>query len=222
MCVNINMDTRFADVQRHFREGDKVDATAPDRKKLPNFIYLGQQDPNLAVEVANVLAKLGPGYNDIGSETYAVSQRFASILESFPEDYVQIMLQGAKGEGLVETDYCLPKHTGVTDILRQYVSDFFRARIAVLKPGQVIDYHIDTNTTQMCRVQFPIQGEQHWFIRRGKAVEEKVLKPGEIWFVNTGFPHKVINEEGTDRVTVLVGCKHEYVQKRIEELTASG
>lgn len=214
------MDKRFADVQRHFRDGDKVDANAPDRKKLPNFIYLGQYDHRLAYEVGALMGQLGADYNDIGSETYAVSQRFASILESFPEDYVQIMLQGSKNDGLVETDYCLPKYTSITDILRRYISDFFRARIAILHPGEVIDYHIDTNTTQMCRVQFPIVAEQHWSIRRGKKVEEKVLKPGEIWFVNTGWPHKVVNESDMARVTVLVGCKHEYVQKRIDELAA--
>ena len=215
------MDKRFRNVQEHFRDGDKVDAAAPDRRDVPNFIYLGQQSPMLAEEVHQLLARLGMGYNDIGSERYAVSQKFASILESFPEDYVQIMLQGADNDGMVETDYCLPKHTSVTDILRLYIQEFYRARIAVLHPGQTIDYHIDTNTTQMCRVQFPIQAEQHWFIRRGKKVEEKVLKPGEIWFVNTGWPHKVINEEGVDRITVLLGCKYEFVKRRIDELAAS-
>jgi hypothetical protein len=212
------MDSRFRDVQKHFRDGDKVNYSAPDRKQLPNFIYLGVQPPELKIEVHRLLDQLGMGYNDIGSDDYAVSKKFASILESFPEDYIQIMLQEAINGGLVETDYCLPKHTSVTNILRPYIKDFFRARIAVLHPGQTIDYHIDTNTTQMCRVQFPIQAEQHWSIKRGTVIEEKILKPGEIWFVNTGFAHKVVNEEGIDRITVLLGCKYEYIKERIDGL----
>ena len=214
-------DKDFMQVQRHFRDGDHVDLESPDRKELPNFIYLGEYDPALVEQVDVLLAQLGPGYNDIGSKNYEVSGKFASILKSFPEDYVQIMLQGAETDGMVETDYHLPKHTSVTDILRGYIGEFFRARIAVMSPGAVIDYHIDTNTKQMCRVQFPIRGKQHWFIKRGSEVEEKTLNPGEIWFVNTGFPHRVENEEDIDRVTVLLGCKYDQVAKRIDAVHAS-
>lgn len=216
------MDRAFRDVQKHFRAGDKIDNNAPDRKQLPNFIYLGQQPPELKEEVMKLVTELGTGFNDINQSTYTVSQKFSSILKSFPEDYIQIMLQSYKNEGLVETDYCLPKHTAITDILSRYISDFYRARIAVLHPGETIDYHIDTNTNQMCRVQFPIQATQHWYIKRNTGeVEEKILNPGEIWFVNTGFAHKVVNEEGIDRITVLLGCKYEHIQSRIDELSSS-
>ena len=211
------MNIKFREVQKHFRSGDKTDFNSPDRKQLPNFIYLGQQPKELAEEVYKLLDKLGSDHNDINQPSYSVSKKFPSILKSFPKDYIQIMLQNYQGEGLLETDYCLPKHTRITDILELYVKNFFRARIAVLHPGRIIDYHIDTNTNQMCRVQFPIQAEQLWYIRRNGETEEKILKPGEIWFVNTGFAHKVINEEGVDRITVLLGCKYDRIKDNIGE-----
>ena len=205
--------TSFLGVQKHLAEKDldKSDI-GPDRRKLPTYKLLGHTDPALVQAVADCLAEVS-GLNDVDQDSYPISQLYPNLRAIFPEDYRQVLLQGFIGEGKHETDFRLPKHTGVTQYVDPFVPEYYRARIAILSPGAQINWHIDTNTSQMCRVQFPVVGEQHWKIQRGKTIEEKILRPGEVWFVNTGLKHTVVNEADVDRVTVLVGCRFSAIQQ---------
>ena len=208
--------TSFLGVQKHLAQKDwDENDIGPDRKKLPNFHLLGHSDPRLLDATLKCLEHVA-GLNDVDADSYPISQLYPNLRAIFPEKYRQVLLQDFIDEGKHETDFRVPKYTDVTQYVDPFVNEYFRARIAILSPGDEINWHIDTNTSQMCRVQFPLVGEQKWYMKRGKQVEEKILRPGEVWFVNTGLMHKVVNETDEDRITVLVGCRYSAIERHFE------
>jgi len=199
----------------------------PDRKELPNFKLLGAlsfTDSALVLGAAqHILAEVGEDYNDINNETYRVAQD-CPLKTYFPPTYRQVLIQTPITDGVAEEDYrCIPALDGKSRITIYHVlkifglNDFYRARLAILPPGGVLDWHIDTNTSVSCRVQIPIMGDCIWEIRRKKEVEARVLTPFQVSFTNTGYAHRVSNPHPTeDRVCLTIGCHYDAIKKWFE------
>jgi len=89
--------------------------------------------------------------------------------------------------------------------------DFYRARLAILPAGACLDWHIDTDTSVSCRIQIPLQGSMTWQIRKKDRLEVSHMKPGSIWFTNTGYEHRVENVGNEDRVVLTIGCQSHFL-----------
>lgn len=191
----------------------------PRRNRLPNYFPVGEFDhrlTSLCLELCNRLS----GYNDIMGESYNMSKS-SPLCAYFPSTYRQILLQSARTTGLFESDYTEDRYPEILEEIRRALPgvDFYRARLAVLPPGQVLDWHIDTDTSVSCRIQFPIKGSSNWSIDRKGLLEEKALLPRQIWFTNTGYLHKVENSGHEDRIVLTIGCSYQSLASHVGEFS---
>lgn len=223
---------------------EHIKGNGPDRKLLPNYQKLGDVDDLGAgtfVKLRNTVERHLAHYegrNDINDEaSYEIAQN-CPLKTYFPSSYRQLLLQhyrqpidpslsdeekeACKQPATSEFDYksytVQPIYDSIGKVLYEFIPSHFRARIAVLPPGEVLDWHIDSNTSYACRIQIPVIGSCHWQIKRRKEVESRILNPGEVWFMNTGFSHRVENNGTEDRVVLLVGCKFDDIKDRFPEI----
>ena len=95
----------------------------------------------------------------------------------------------------------------------------YRARISVMHGGNELNYHIDTDTSVLCRVQIPAQTTGSLFQWKTKTEEVSLtMKLGEAYFVNTGWLHRVINPTDSIRVVLLFGVDYENISGKGELL----
>jgi len=207
---------------------EHIKGDGPDRKLLPNYYKLGDVNDVGSFEAFRESVKRQvdkwPNRNDINnSAMYEIAQT-CSLKTYFPSTYRQLLFQQTNPKlEREETEFDYVGYTvhsiyeEIGKILYELVPNHFRARVAILPPGEVLDWHIDSNTSYACRLQIPIIGSCHWQIRRRKEIESKVLQPGEVWFTNTGFSHRVENNGTEDRVVLLVGCRFDDIKSRFSE-----
>ena len=194
----------------------------PDRQELPSYRLLGALSFTdscvILGAVQALLSEVGEAHNDINNaEAYQIAQG-CPLKTYFPPTYRQVLLQKPMTDGSTEEDYrCIRGHQGlkIYHSLKSFgLTDFYRARLAVLPPGGVLDWHIDTNTSVSCRVQIPIIGNCIWGINRKNKVGQQCLRPFEVWFTNTGYSHRVENTHPTeDRVCLVIGCHYDAIKK---------
>ncbi len=195
----------------------------PDRKELPTFHRLGQYDitgfRSLERLVTEQLKSHPDDYNDINNpKTYEIAQA-CELKTYFSSTYRQLLLQNT-GTRLEDADIVPDEweYTNYIDgadefgeLINQYVKPHFRSRIAVLPPTEKLDWHIDTNTSYACRVGIVIRGSQRFMIKRGSKIESQIMHPGEVWFCNTGFSHRVEVVGDVARVGIVTGCHYDAI-----------
>lgn len=201
--MKFNHNDRYPKINKNHVKGNGI-----DRKYLPNYFKLGEFDQGLIEDVMKVYY-LTINENHIGSNSEYEMSTESPLRTYFPETYRQIILQKPLTDGSFEKDYqSFEENTNVLNKVKNLLKGitFYRCRIATLPAGDILDWHIDTNTSVLSRVHFVISDNAHWFINRKGIVEEKILRKGEIWFTNTGYNHKVVNDTNKDRIVVTVGC----------------
>jgi quercetin dioxygenase-like cupin family protein len=193
-----------------------VTGQGPGRQWLPSYHYLGPVDP-LVMTLANEEIEsfiAAERETDCCTDIYPVSHG-NPLNDLFGPHYKQMLLQLAENEGLLERDYVVPRNALAERLLtwldRMHL---FRARLARLRPGGVADWHIDTNTSVACRVQFLIRGESTWSIKRSGSVETQRMVAGETWFANTGWAHRIDNYGTEDRWVLIAGCDYNELARQ--------
>jgi hypothetical protein len=203
----------------------------PDRKLLPTFQRLGTYDivdyRSLERLVAEQLATHAADYNDINNPNIYEIAQACELKTYFTSAYRQILLQTTadrpEDADAVpdEWEYRQYQESAVEfeGLINQFVEPHFRARIAVIPPTEKLDWHIDTNTSYACRVSIMVHGAQKFMIKRDGKIETQIMRPGEIWFCNTGFSHsvEVIDDwsGSTDRVGIVVGCHYQAIESLV-------
>lgn len=208
--MDFNYNKRYPKINKTHVRGEGI-----DRKHLPNYFKLGEFDQDLIDDIMKVYYDT-INENHIGSESNYEMSIESPLRTYFPKTYRQIILQNPVTDGSFEKDYqSFDENTDILNKVKDLLKGitFYRCRIATLPAGDVLDWHIDTNTSILSRVHFIISDNAHWFIDRKGTVEEKILKKGEIWFTNTGYNHKVINDTDRDRIVVTVGCDSRDLDK---------
>jgi quercetin dioxygenase-like cupin family protein len=199
----------------------------PDRKLLPSFHQLGTYNTSnfrkLEVSVINQLASHPSDHNDItNSEVYRIAQA-CELKDYFTSSYQQYLLQtvGIRTEDTnsIPDEWEYTDYNDSTiefrDLFNQFVDPHFRARIACLPAGQELGWHIDTNTSYACRVQIMIHGEHEFLIKRKGIIEQQIMRQGEVWFINTGFSHKVTVIGDEPRVGIVLGCHFAAIASQV-------
>lgn len=163
--------------------------------------------------------------NDLGGDNYQLSQH-CDVKNVFTssETYKQIILQECTAEDTIdETNYMHWRNDISTTAIENYLTTAFvkpyRARISVMHGGNELNYHIDTDTSVLCRVQIPAQTTGSLFQWKTKTEEVSLtMKLGEAYFVNTGWLHRVINPTDSIRVVLLFGVDYENISGKGELL----
>jgi quercetin dioxygenase-like cupin family protein len=199
----------------------------PDRKLLPTFRRIGTYDVDdyRALErlVAEQLATHAPDYNDINNpNVYEIAQS-CELKTYFTSNYRQILFQTTadrpEDADIVpeEWEYQNYQESAVEfeELINQFVKPHFRARLAVIPPTEKLDWHIYTNTSYACRVSIMIHGHQKFMIKRGNKIITQIMHPGEVWFCNTGFSHRVEVIGDEPREGIVVGCLYKAIENSV-------
>jgi len=97
------------------------------------------------------------------------------------------------------------KYEPVIEKLRNTVGvdKFYRLRMAWMEPGERVEPHVDQ--PHIDRFTMVMRGE-HRFVLTVRGVEhEKIMKPGDIWYINTNWDHSVYTINNEPRLALL-GC----------------
>ena len=194
----------------------------PRRHQMKTHGTVTQNVPKDVLEQIYQIAATYNG-NDLGGDNYQISQH-CDVKTAFTasESYSQILLQqlnnGAENE-VDETNYTTWRKDLQTNLIEQYLENTFktpyRARISVMHGGNELNYHIDTDTSVLCRVQIPVITEGSLFQWKTKTEEISLdMLTGNSYFVNTGWLHRVTNDSNNIRIVLIFGVDYDNLPNK--------
>lgn len=189
----------------------RAKGTGPRRNKLKPFVKLGVASNNVVWELNTIIDQWR--HNDIGGDNYAITNS-TSYDKSFgisktDSTYRQILLQENK-TGIEDVDefrystwngkyfirYCRNK-------LDEHFSNTYRFRLSEMSGHHEIKWHIDTCTSVACRAQLCLSDDDSIFEFKTKdGIHQLKMQKGEIWFINTGWNHRVVSGHDTRRTAI--------------------
>ena len=179
----------------------RVGGEGPRRNDFVTFAKIGDVDPSL-VEKLNEIADRRDG-NDLGGDNYNLSQ-ICKIEDVFNAagQYRQILIQEKAVDEVTVDEHTYTKYN--EDVTVPFFDQVYRLRISEMPPGHELNWHIDSDTSVMCRAQICLTENDavFQFKRKGK-IEEFTMKPGEMWFINTGWSHRVVAGDTSRRVAIF-------------------
>ena len=188
----------------------RVGGTGPRRNKLKLFEKICDV-PNSVVEELNYILDTYRG-NDIGGDNYGISQN-CNYEEVFnvADKYRQVLLQKrieSASDDVNEyfytqwdTNYKLRYTRPELDHYFHYV---YRFRMSEMKDDHELNWHIDADTSVICRAQICLNENDSVLEFRDKdGVHQLRMKPGEMWFINTGWNHRVVNGTKARRAAIF-------------------
>lgn len=203
------------------RPRDRVVGSGPRRHELPNFKLLCHMPEEIVEEFNEIYDHFSEVNFLKDKENYEIKDK-CELVGMIPEKFQHILLQN-KNPRQDEDDVMMElKYTKFTEHCTQNAKDWlcetfpglYRARISVLHPGDLFDWHIDTNTSVACRVSCSLNNDDSTFqVKRRGQVETAKFKVGECWFTNTGWPHRVYNNSDKIRINLLFGIDHERIKR---------
>jgi len=205
----------------------RVNGTGPRRHEMLTHGIVTDTVPQAVI---NEILQIATSYtgNDLGGDNYQLSQH-CDVKNVFTssETYKQIILQESTAENTIdERNYLHWRNDISTIAIENYLTTAFvqpyRTRISVMHGGNELNYHIDTDTSVLCRVQIPAQTTGSLFQWKTKIEEVSLdMKLGEAYFVNTGWLHRVINPTDSIRVVLLFGIDYNDLPNK-ESLLVDG
>ena len=203
---------------------NRVKGTGPRRHEMVTHGVVANNVPQAVIDEILHIANSYTG-NDLGGDNYQLSQH-CDVKNVFTssETYKQIILQECTSENTIdETNYMYWRNDISTTAIESYLTTAFvkpyRARISVMHGGNELNYHIDTDTSVLCRVQIPAQTTGSLFQWKTKTEEVSLtMKLGEAYFVNTGWLHRVINPTDSIRIVLLFGVDYKNISGKGELL----
>jgi hypothetical protein len=189
----------------------RVGGTGPRRNKLKIFQKICDV-PSRLVDELNYILDTNTG-NDIGGDNYGISQN-CNYEEVFnvAGQYRQVLLQTrSESESDDVNEYLYTnwdsryelRHT--KPMLEKHFNNVYRFRMSEMNGDHELNWHIDADTSVICRAQICLNKNDSVFEFKDKdGLHQLRMKPGEMWFINTGWNHRVVNGN-TPRRTAIFG-----------------
>lgn len=199
----------------------RVHGSGPNRKQLKPFSLLD----SLQQSTVDSLLKLAltSDRNDLGTDTYEISKHchFEEVFNA-AQNYRQILLQHRRDllnpvneYNYTVWDESVPRE--VIEKLEQMFGKVYRFRISVMEANHELNWHIDADTSIICRAQICLNDNDSSFDFDAKGVMSSYsAKPGDIHFANTGWKHRVVNGD-KQRVVAIFGFRFEDASKEVQE-----
>jgi len=200
----------------------------PRRHQMKEYGVISSDVPDAVIEE---IFKIANNYdeNDLRGDNYQISQH-CNVNEAFTSSlsYKQILLQELNdnaNDEIDETQYQKWRNDLEISNIKHYLEKTFenpyRARISVMPPGNDLNWHIDTDTSVLCRAQIPVyhKGSKfQWKTKQGNTEVE--MQPGNTYFVNTGWMHRVVNESNNVRIVLIFGIDYDNIPQKERLLIA--
>jgi hypothetical protein len=179
----------------------RVKGTGPRRNDMVTFSKIGDVPKKVVDQLNNIIeSNLG---NDLGSDNYNISQ-LCDVENVFaPKTYYrQILIQekNCNQESIDEHVYTEYNE----NISIPFFNKIYRLRISEMLDNNEMNWHIDTDTSVMCRAQICLNDNDSimQFNRKG-VIEQVHMKKGEMWFINTGWLHRVVTHDDVRRAAIF-------------------
>jgi oxalate decarboxylase/phosphoglucose isomerase-like protein (cupin superfamily) len=186
-----------------------VGNNGPRRQEMKTFAKIGKVSDELGATL-NAIADTRTG-NDLGGDNYNISQ-LCNVEEVFaPKSfYRQILLQEKNCEGDQVDEHVYTEYN--EDVSIPFFKHIYRLRISEMMGEHEMNWHIDQDTSVICRAQLCLNDNDSvfQFKRKGK-IEEFSMKPGEIWFINTGWSHRVVTNTKLRRSAIFGFDYKDYI-----------
>ena len=194
----------------------------PRRNQLTTHGIVATDIPqNVIDEILNI-ANSYEG-NDLRGDNYQISQH-CNVDTAFTASptYRQILLQQLNTDAdneIDETNYQTWRSDLETTAIQEYLNSTFvapyRTRISVMNGGNELNFHIDTDTSVLCRVQIPAQTKGSLFQWKTKTEEVNLdMELGNAYFVNTGWLHRVVNPSDNIRIVLIFGIDYKNLPNK--------
>lgn len=178
----------------------RVKGSGPKRDQMVTFAKLGTVSQEL-LEKLNSIADKRSG-NDLGSDAYNISQHCDVNNVFIDSGYRQILIQERKVDIDTADEHLYTEYN--EDVSIPYFNQIYRLRISEMAPGHEMNWHIDTDTSVMCRAQICLNNNDSVFqFKRRGIIEEFSMRPGELWFINTGWLHRVVSNDTIRRSAIF-------------------
>lgn len=202
----------------------RVRGSGPDRKELPAYQYLTTLPESTVLELKELFVDLEKKNDLRESDSYQISEH-CPLMSTLPEGFQHILLTScAPGKDVKsEESYTewLPqlKTTSFLPWFNEQFPGAFRVRLSLLKPGTEFSWHIDTNTSVACRCSVALNPSGAKFEIKYKQSIQSVTFAGngDVFFTNTGWPHRVYNSGEKDRLNLVFGIKYENLKHLMEK-----
>ena len=188
----------------------RVGGDGPRRNALKTFCKIGEVSHQVVSELNYILDT--HTQNDIGGDNYGISQN-CNYEEVFNvgSSYRQILLQEKQSEsGLDINEYAYQKWTNQHKLrytrpaLDSLFENTYRFRLSEMKGNHELNWHIDADTSVICRAQICLNHNDSIFEFKDKeGVKSLQMQPGEVWFINTGWNHRVVSGNMTRRTAII-------------------
>lgn len=200
---------------------ERVHGTGPTRKELKPFAKLGTLPMELVMQLRALAAS--EQRNDLGGDDYTLPSNFdlAGTFNVTPDKYRQVLFQAATvSDPSSELEYhqWQPGFDAIRAELDKYFNRVYRFRLSVMQPHHEIPFHIDTDTSVSCRAQICLNNGGAKFIWKIKDhVEVLNMGVGDLYFINTGWPHSVQSGPGVREVAIF-GFQYSDLHHEFQEL----
>lgn len=182
----------------------RVRGDGPRRDELVTFAKIGTVSLDL-VNQLNEIVDRRTG-NDLGSDAYNISQHCDVNNVFIDTGYRQVLIQERSQDVDTADEHLYTQYN--EDVTIPLFDQIYRLRISEMAPGHEMNWHIDTDTSVMCRAQICLNENDSVFqFKRRGVIEEFTMEPGDMWFINTGWLHRVVSGDRVRR-SAIFGFDH--------------
>lgn len=184
----------------HETKRQRVRGDGPRRDELVTFAKIGTVSDKVVAQLNEIVDRRSG--NDLGSDAYNISQHCDVNNVFIDTGYRQILIQERESEVDTADEHMYTKYN--EDVTIPGFNQIYRLRISEMAPGNEMNWHIDTDTSVMCRAQICLNDNDSVFqFKRRGVIEEFLMAPGEIWFINTGWLHRVVSGSNVRRSAIF-------------------
>ena len=200
----------------------RVNGSGPKRTQLKTFHKLGTM-PKRVLKELNYILDTNTS-NDIGGDDYAISQN-CDYEEVFnvQDKYRQLLLQKTRDiDPNVTNEYMYATWDGSYPLrytrveLDKLFKNTYRFRMSEMGDGHELNWHIDQDTSVICRAQICLnKNDSVLEFKDRQGIHELKMQPGDVWFINTGWNHRVIAGNDLRRSAIFGFHFNDLIDKEI-------
>jgi hypothetical protein len=184
----------------HETKRQRVRGDGPRRDELVTFAKIGTVSDEIVAQLNEIVDRRTG--NDLGSDVYNISQHCDVNNVFIDTGYRQVLIQERESDVDTADEHMYTRYN--EDVTIPGFNQIYRLRISEMAPGNEMNWHIDTDTSVMCRAQICLNDNDSVFqFKRRGVIEEFSMVPGEIWFINTGWLHRVVSGDRVRRSAIF-------------------
>ena len=191
----------------------------PRRDALPTFLDIGVEAPQEVIdEILNLVNT--DSCNDLDRQVFLnQDDKFVNYLGP---KYRQIYLQEPSYDGCLEEEYLEwnDKSPKLQKFMEELFGDVCRARISITPTDFESHWHIDTDTSVLCRAQLIIQSDGCGIeFNRRNEISYCDFKPKRVYFINVGWSHRLVNfNKDIPKISIVFGIHYKNIEKYVKPI----